>query len=440
MSDRTIVVGAGLSGLAAAYALFRAGKDAVVLERSQRPGGVVRTERIDGFLLETGPNTVRSTPELRYLAGELGIADQMLFSSPAAPRFVDFRGRLHRLPSSPGAFVASRLLSPRAKLRLLAEPFQPRGTRDEESVRDFFARRLGNQVADRLVEPFVAGIFAGSASRLEAAAAFPTLVRWDRGHGSLVRGAFLERRARAGEPAAPRGLVSFRDGLETLPRALARALGQSLRPATPALGLERRAGRWVVRTPAGDFEGAAVLLASPASIASDLVRGVSPEAADALDAIPHPPLAVLHLAWETSALARPLEGFGHLVVPDPERRILGAVWSSSLFAGRAPEGFALLTVFLGGARDPEILESSDDELAAIAARDLEAQGVTRGSPRVVMTTRWERSIPQYEAGHRRRMAALDAAEAELTGLRFLGSYRGGVSVGDVLKNALTPTA
>ncbi len=440
MSDRTIVVGAGLSGLAAAYALIRAGKDAVLLERSQRPGGVVRTERIDGFLLEAGPNTVRSTRELRYLAGELGLSDQMLLASPAAPRFVDFRGHLHRLPSSPGSFVTSALLSPAAKLRLLAEPFQPRGARDDESVRDFFARRLGREVADRLVEPFVAGIFAGSATRLEAAAAFPTLARWDRAHGSLLRGALLERRARAGEPPAPRGLVSFRDGLETLPRALARALGQTLRPTTPALGLERRGGRWVVRTSAGDFEGAAVLLASPAPAAAELVRPVSAEAADALDAIPHPPLAVLHLAWPQSALTRSLEGFGHLVVPSPERRILGAVWSSSLFPGRAPEGFALLTVFLGGARDPEVLDLPDDELAAVAARDLEAQGVTRGSPRVVMTTRWERSIPQYEAGHRERMAALEKAEAELPGLRFLGSYRGGVSVGDVLRNALTPPA
>ena len=437
MSGRIVVVGAGLSGLTAAYALIRSGRDAVVLERSQRPGGVVRTERIDGFLLEAGPNTVRSTPELAYLAGELGVADQMLLSSPGAPRFVDFRGRLHRLPSSPGSFVASGLLSTAGKLRLLAEPFQPRGTRDDESVRDFFARRLGSEVADRLVEPFVAGIFAGSASRLEAASAFPTLTRWDRAHGSLVRGAFLERRAKAGEPRAPRGLVSFRDGLETLPRALARALGQSLRPATPALGIERRGSRWVVRTSAGDFEGTSVWLASPAPIAAELIRSVSPEAADALDAVPHPPLAVLHLAWPRSALVRPLEGFGHLVVPDRERRILGAVWSSSLFPGRAPEDYALLTVFLGGARDPEILESSDDDLAIAAARDLAAEGVTRGSPRVVMTTRWERAIPQYEAGHGARMAALERAEAELPGLRFLGSYRGGISVGDVLKNALT---
>jgi oxygen-dependent protoporphyrinogen oxidase len=440
MSDRTIIVGAGLSGLAAAYALIRSGKDAVLLERSQKPGGVVRTERIDGFLVEAGPNTVRSTRELRYLAGELGISDQMLLSSPAAPRFVDFRGRLHRLPSSPGSFVASALLSPAAKLRLLAEPFQPRGASDEESVQNFFARRLGREVADRLVEPFVAGIFAGSAARLEAASAFPTLVRWDRTHGSLLRGALLERRARSGEPPAPRGLVSFREGLETLPRALARALGQSLRPVTPALGLERRGGRWVVRTSAGDFEGASVLLASPARVAAELVRPISEDAADALDAIPHPPLAVLHLAWPQTALARPLEGFGHLVVPSPDRRILGAVWSSSLFPGRAPEGFALLTVFLGGARDPEILGLSDGELAEVATRDLEAQGVTRGSPRVVMTTRWERSIPQYEGGHRERMATLERTEAEFPGLRFLGSYRGGVSVGDVLRNALTPPA
>lgn len=437
MSDRTIVVGGGLSGLAAAYALTRSGKDAVLLEYSQRPGGVARTERREGFLLEAGPNTVRPTRELMALVGELGLAGEVLLSDPRAPRFIDFRGRLHRLPSSPGSLVASGLLSPAGKLRLLAEPFRPRGGDAEESVRDFFARRLGPEAAERLVEPFVGGIFAGSASRLSVAAAFPTLARWDRAHGSLLRGAFRERKAHSGEPRPPRGLVSFREGMESLPRSLAAALGQSLRLSTPTLGIDRRAGRWIARTPAGDFEGAAVVLAVPAPAASALVRPFAPEAAEALAGIPHPPLAVLHLAWPEASLVRPLSGFGHLVVPDPNRRVLGAVWSSSLFPGRAPAGLALLTVFLGGARDPEALALSDAELVAAAASDLEAQGITRGAPRVVMTTRWERSIPQYESGHLERIAALERAEATLPGLRFLGSYRGGVSVGDVLRSALT---
>ncbi|MFY9551286.1 MAG: protoporphyrinogen oxidase, partial [Thermoanaerobaculia bacterium] len=232
-------------------------------------------------------------------------------------------------------------------------------------------------------------------------------------------------------------LVSFRGGMEALPRSLAAALGPSLRVATPTLGIERRGGRWVARTPAGDFEGASLVLAAPALAASTLVRPFAPQAANALAGIPHPPLAVLHLTWPEASLARPLSGFGHLVVPDPKRRILGAVWSSSLFQGRAPKGSALLTVFLGGARDPGILALSDEDLVGAAARDLEAEGVTRGPPRVLMTTRWERAIPQYEAGHGERIAALERAEASHPGLRFLGSYRGGVSVGDVLRSALT---
>jgi len=437
MSSRTIVVGAGLSGLTAAYALIRSGMDAVLLERSQRPGGVVRTERRDDFLLEAGPNTVRSTPEIHYLVRELGLSGQMLVANPRAARYLDFRGRLLPLPSSPGAFLTTSLLSPGAKLRLLAEPFRGRRSREDESVFDLFSRRLGPEVAERIVEPFVGGIFAGNSSLLEAAAAFPTLVRWERAHGSFLRGAFLERRARRGEPSAPKGLLSFREGLETLPRALARALGQSLRLATPALGIERRNGNWVVRTPAGDFEGAGLVLAVPAAAASALIRPISAEASDALDGIPHPALAVLHLAWARADLMRPLDGFGHLVVPDPSRRILGAVWSSSLFSNRAPEGYALLTVFLGGARDPEAMGLSDEELAVVAARDLEAERVARGSPRVVMITRWDGAIPQYEKGHLRRIEALASAEAALPGLRFLGSYRGGVSVGDVVRNALT---
>ncbi|MFY9550440.1 MAG: protoporphyrinogen oxidase, partial [Thermoanaerobaculia bacterium] len=197
MSARTIVVGGGLSGLASAYGLIRSGREAVLLEHSPRPGGVVRTESREEFLLEAGPNTVRPTPELLSLVAELGLSGEIIFSDPRAARFVDFHGRLHRLPASPIGFVGSRLLSPAGKLRLLAEPFQRRSRGGEESVRDFFARRLGPEVAERLVEPFVAGIFAGSAARLSAAAAFPTLARWDREHGSLLRGAVLERRARS---------------------------------------------------------------------------------------------------------------------------------------------------------------------------------------------------------------------------------------------------
>ncbi len=397
----------------------------------------MRTLSRDGFLLEVGPNTVRPAPELWRLIDEVGLSGDVLLADPRAPRYVDFGGILHALPMSPGGLIGSKLLSARGKWRLLAEPFIRAAPRSDESVRDFVARRLGPEAADRLIEPFVAGIFAGSAARLSASAAFPSLVRWERDHGSLVRGAIAGRRSKPAGPPTPRGLVSFRDGLETLPRTLAERLGPAFRPGCDVRAVEPRSGGgWTVHATTGPVEADRVFLATPAYRAADAVVGFAPEAARALSAIPHPPLAVLHLSWPEAALARPLEGFGHLVCPDPGRRILGAVWSSSLFAGRAPSGRVLLTVFMGGTRDPGVLALPDAELAALAGRDLEAQGLVRGAPQVVLLTRWERAIPQYEHGHEERIATLAAAESRWPGLKFLGNYRGGISVADVIRSGL----
>jgi protoporphyrinogen/coproporphyrinogen III oxidase len=439
---RTVVVGAGLSGLAAGLASVRRGDETVVLEASDRPGGVVRSERTAGFLCELGPNTVRPTAEIAGLVRDLGLEGEALYADPRLPRYVDFGGSLHAVPMSPGGLLSTRLLTAGGKLRLLAEPLVAarRGADGEESVRDFVARRLGPQAAERLIEPFVGGIFAGSAARLSAADAFPLLAEWESRHGSLLAGALAARRARRSHanagPPVPRGLLSFRDGLEALPRALAARLGASLRLGAPAASVSSRGGRWIVTAGGGEVEADRVILAAPADRAGALVAGFAPEAARALAGMPQPPLAVLHLAWEERALRRPLLGFGHLVAPCADRRILGAVWSSSLFPGRAPAGRVLLTVFLGGSRDPEAPALADGELVAIAARDLAAEGLVDGASELVRITRWERAIPQYERGHARRVAALEEAERRWPGLLFRGNYRGGVSVGDVVRQGL----
>ena len=438
----TIVIGAGMSGLVRARALVERGKEVLLLESSDRVGGAVRSERRQGYLVELGPNTVRPTPELWRLVGDQGLREQALLADPKLPRYVEWGGKLRALPMSPGALLSTPLLSAGGKLRLLAEPFVGRRGEPEESVHAFFVRRLGHEVADRFIEPFVGGIFAGSSRDLAVSAAFPSLARWDREHGGILRGAFAERGKTPRDRTIPRGLLSFREGLETLPRAIASSLGDRLRVSTRVEELRHESdGNWTLATSGGERSARRVVLAVPAWEAERLVRPFAAEAADALASIPHPFLAVVHLSIAAAALPRPLHGFGHLVVPQRGRRILGAVWNSSLFAGRAPSGQELVTVFVGGTRDPGARDLSDQELVSVAAFDTASALEASAQPEAVSITRYARAIPQYVTGHEARIEALARAEARWPGLAFLGNYRGGIAVGDVVKNAsLQPEA
>ena len=303
-------------------------------------------------------------------------------------------------------------------------------------MRRFFTRRLGPEVAERLVEPFVAGIWAGRRPPFSGGA-FPVLARWEPEHGSLTRGALASRRGlRSTAGKAPKGLLSFRDGLESLPRALARSLGASFQASLPARSLRLEKNRWTVVTDREEIGADRVVLATAAPEAARLTAPLDAEASRALAGIPHPPLAVLHLAWPARAFPSPLRGFGHLVVPAAGRRILGAVWSSSLFPGRAPEGETLVTAFAGGARDPDAAGLPDGALLEIAARELCSSLGAATEPRLLRITRYARALPQYDLDHESRMKAIEGAEGRWRGLTLLGNYRGGVSVGDVVRHAL----
>ena len=429
---KTAVVGAGLSGLVRARSLAARGQDVVLFEESDRVGGVVRTQRRDGYLLELGPNTVRPTRELWSLVEELALAGEALFADARLPRYIDFGGRLHALPMSLPSLVGTKLLSTGGKLRVLREPFVAKGDPSTESVHAFFSRRVGIEVADRLVEPFVSGIWAGRSDELAVAHAFPSLARAEAGFGSLTKGGLAALRRPAGGPAPPRGLLSFRDGLETLPRRLAAELGGRVRLGTRVESIRRAGPGWMLSAGGEEVSADAVCLAGSARDAARLLRDVDRDVSEALGAVPHPPLAVVHLAW-TGPI--PLRGFGHLVVPQPSRRILGAVWSSNLFPGRAPERSSLVTVFLGGARDPAALELSDDEIVGVATRDLDAVLPPRLEPTPILITRYARALPQYGFAHGDLLAKLSRVEREFTGLTLVGNYRGGVSIGDVVRNA-----
>jgi protoporphyrinogen/coproporphyrinogen III oxidase len=438
-----IVIGAGIAGLTAAYRARQAGRSVLVFEKAARPGGPIRSERVDGYLLEYGPNTVQPKGEMMSLILELGIDGKMLLADPRMPRFVRFNGALHAVPNSPAGLLKTRLLSLSGRLRLLAEPFVPRLAGDgDESLLGFARRRLGGEVAERLVSPFVSGVWAGDPDQLSAVSSFPRLRHWESRHGSLLRGALAERRRAKGSPAVPRGLLSFYDGLETLPRALAETLGTDLRLGSGAdeIAPEQPAPAetiWRVRAGGEAFLARNVVLATPAHEAAGLLSRFAPAAASALEAMPYVPVAALHLGFRQELVGHRPNGFGFLTVPSESPDILGCLWSSSLFGGRAPDGHHLFTVFMGGARRRDLLSLPDNELLNRALGDLQPTMRLTGRPSFIRVTRFDRAIPQYTLGHGRRLLTLAKTEKLFPGLKFAGNYLEGISVGDVIRQATT---
>jgi oxygen-dependent protoporphyrinogen oxidase len=357
------------------------------------------------------------------------------------------------VPSSGGAFFKSKLLSLGGKLRIFREPFIPvRKSDEEESVASFARRRIGREAAERMVAPFVSGIYAGDAERLSVQAAFPRLSNLETSYGGLFRGTFAKaREARKAKKAARdvldkaaptrRRLISFNDGMSVLPQTIASRLGEDV--YTDCKDIRARAGvegngfevEFDRAGAGGRFLCRQLVIATPARPAAMLVRAFSDELSRLLDEIYYPPLSIVCLSYDVAAVRTPLDGFGFLVAPGEALNILGCVWNSSLFKGRAPAGKALLTVFIGGARMPDLARLGDAELVSAAHSDLQKILGISQEAQPVSITRWERAIPQYLIGHRDRVRRIEEILKSNGGLRLIGNYLHGVSTGDCVKEA-----
>lgn len=440
-----VVVGAGISGLTAAFRLARAGVAVEVVEAASRAGGVVGTIQHGGAIYETGPNSaLDTTPLIGELLDAAGIGNERVDASPvASTRFIVRGGRLIPLPMSPSTFLTTRAFSAGAKLRLLREPFiAPSPPDAEESLAAFVRRRLGDEILDYAIDPFVSGVYAGDPERISVAAAFPRLHALEQKYGSLIKGQIrgARERRRATETAKNTAAsFSFRGGMQALTDALARAAGR-VTTNVRVHGVARADdGVWTVSGTRGGESvvrrARAVILAMPAYESAKLMRDIGPLAAQNLAAIDYAPVASVATAYRRADVAHRLDGFGFLVPKKESRSILGSLFSSSMFEGRAPPGTVLLTTFVGGMRNPGLPAKSDVELEGILKRELGALLGTRGEPSWIAITRWTHAIPQYNLGHRERLHAVDDAERALPGLHFCANYRGGVSVGDCIKSA-----
>jgi len=438
-----VVVGAGLSGLTAAFRLTRQGVGVAVIESAARPGGVIGSVRRDGALYERGPNSgLDTTPLINELLADAAIAGERIdASAEAARRYILRNGALSALPTSPPAFFGTPLFSWKAKLALLREPFvKPAAADAEETVAAFVRRRLGNEFLDYAIEPFVAGIYAGDPDRLSVPAAFPRLAALEQKYGSLIRGQIMgarERKKSAEKAKNAAVSFSFREGMQTLTDALARGL--HIDYGVRAAGLRREAdGTFVLECERGgerfELRARSVVLAVPAYEAARIIGRIAAEVVPALEAIVYPPVATVASCYRRADVVHPLDGFGFLAPRKESPPILGCLFSSSMFSGRADASTVLLTTFVGGVRSAPLALKSEEELAASVSAALQGYlGAQRPLWQVV--TRWPQAIPQYTLGHLQRIAAVERVEAAVPGLRFGANWRGGVSVADCIKAA-----
>ena len=444
-----IVIGAGISGLAAAFGLKQHGASVEVFDAAARAGGVIGTVHRDGALFETGPNSaLDTTPLINELLDGLDIrAERLEASAVASRRFIVRGGTLIPLPTSPQAFLTTPAFSFRAKLRLMRAPFIAAAPPDaEESIAAFVRRRLGAEVLDYAIDPFVSGIYAGDPERISVPAAFPRLHALEQKYGSLIRGQIKgasERKSNTEKGKNVAGSFSFGGGMQTITDALARAVGR-VTTGVQVQSIARDAGGLWTITGTRDGErivrrAKAVVLATPAYEAARLVRELAPAATQGLAAIDYAPIASVATAFRRADVTHSLAGFGFLVPKKERREILGSLFSSSMFEGRAPVGTVLLTSFAGGRRNPELMAKSDAELGQLVHAELGTLVGAASAPLWIAITRWTRAIPQYDLGHRERLRPVEDAERALPGLFFCASYRGGVSVGDRIQSAHATT-
>lgn len=434
---RLVVVGGGIAGLAAAWSTAAAarhagiGLEVLVLERGDDVGGKAQSVVKDGWLVEGGPSGfLGGRPEMDRLVMAGGLAGDVVLARETAKRRFLFRaGRLREIHPSPARFARSGILSAAGMLRMGAEPFIPRARSDDadETVWEFAARRLGAEVADRLIAPMSLGIFAGDARRLSLAAAFPRMAALEREHGSLIRGLIARRGRTSTGP-----LTSLRRGMQSLPRALAARGGFTVHRKSGVLAIGRAGAGWTIAVSGSSerISADAVVLATEPWVSATLMGPVHEAAAHALASIPCPPVTVIALGFGPEVRPQVPDGFGVLIARGEGFRMLGNLWETSLYPGRGPDGGILIRAMFGGAVDPEIGNLSDDVVLALARDEVRRLYGLRQEPRFAAVVRVPRAIPQYECGHRRRVAVVEAALDGLPGLAVTGNGLRGVAFAD----------
>jgi len=446
-TDKKItILGAGISGLTAAYLLDKEGYDITVLEKNDTVGGSIETVFENGMLFDRGPNSaLETTPVISQLVDELNLKDQFVYASKKGnKRYILRNDKLHALPLSPPSFLRTKLFSPSAKLRLMKEPFIGKSKDGYyQSIADFVRRRLGEEFLDYAINPFVAGVYAGNPEDLSVKSAFPMLYALEEDYGSLITGtirSIRKRKKRKEQSKQSAKMLSFKDGMNVLPKAIADNLGEKVKLSSPVVEVKKtNDSRYGViynhdGKPSTIFSDV-VLSTIPAFKAADLFdhfdRGIKKQ----LNSVFYPPVLVLYLAYNLDDIGQALDGFGFLVPSKEAKSFLGAIWSSVIFPNRADESTAAFTLFIGGSRNPGFIYEDEETLIKKVRAEFEEIMKIQSEPVYISKRFWEKAIPQYKIGYIELENYFDHFEKDNKGIILSGNYRGGISVGDCIKNA-----
>lgn len=448
-----LIIGGGITGLAVAHwlGLDKAPEGWELWEAEDRLGGTLRTDRIDGYSVDWGPNGfLDREPLTLQLVDEIGLRDQLEpANEKAEKRFIVKNGRLHPVPFSPLRILTTGLLSPYDKLRIFGEPFIPARRDDaDESIYDFAARRIGAGAAQMFVDPMVSGVFGGVARELSLPSCFPIMREMEVQYGGLVKALIAkmrekkrreraEKKKKSGSPAGPGGrLTSFKGGLDVLVNRLGERLRPVVRLRRAVTGIARDSEGWVVMDSQGEVTRAKrIIVTCPAHTAGQIFKEYDRDLGIAFAAVPYAPIIVVATGHRREDIAHSLDGFGFLIPRNQRIRTLGSIWTSSIFADRAPAGHVQFRTMLGGAGDQNILDLMDDELWALIRRELGPIIGIKADPVFMRIYRWQRGIPQYVLGHRDRRARLEQFVAKQPGLYFAGNSYYGVGLNDCVKMA-----
>lgn len=445
MSKTVVVIGAGISGLTTAYLLSKKGIDVRIIERKSEVGGSIESVNENGFLYDRGPNSaLETTPVIAQLIEELNLQDELLYANKEAnKRYILRNNKLHALPMSPPALIKTELFSAKAKLRLMAEPFIGRSNDGYyQSLAEFVKRRLGQEFLDFAINPFVAGVYAGRPEELSVKSAFPKLYALEEKYGGLIIGtirSIRERKKRAEKSKQTAKMLSFKSGMIALPKAIANYIGNKIFLSAEVLSIDKTNDSYIVSYKQNGIDEAivcdAVLSTVPAYVASGLFTKFNKKFKTHADAIYYPPVLIYFLAYNKKDIKQPLDGFGFLIPEKENKSFLGALWSSVIFPYRANDDIAAFTLFIGGSRNPNFIKESRETLLSRLRKEFEEIMKITGQPIYSSQRFWEKAIPQYNIGYVEHEKFFDEFEKENPGLFISGNFRGGISVGDCIKNA-----